>query len=106
MGDDLGYLYFVNIQTDKAVLDYKLFSSRVIGLEFQLLDLDPNEGNDQINATQYLIVVLENCIEVLRIKRGAKRGNIIDGHQGPVIGLSSVDPGRYKKGAKYIDTAK
>lgn len=34
---------------------------------------------------------MDNYIDVLRMKRGIKAGNLVDNHRGPVVGLISIE---------------
>ena len=36
-------------------------------------------------------------IDVLKIKRGIKKGNVVDGHTAPVVGVAVVDPFKLTK---------
>lgn len=77
--DELGYIYFINVHSDKAVQEYKFYSQKIIKIQI-------------IEPLSQLMVVCENFIDIVRIKRTAKQGNIIDGHSGPIIGLEVIDP--------------
>lgn len=48
-------------------------------------------------------MVCDNYIDVLRIKRGVKAGNIFETHTGAIIGLYGLVPYKLTKGA-YKDS--
>lgn len=53
-----------------------------------------------------LLIICENFVDVVRIKRGAKQGSRIDGHTGSIVALRVVDPAKLsnqsnKNPAKY-----
>ena len=55
-----------------------------------------------LEGQQQLLVVTANFIDVLRIKRGVKAGNISESHTGSIIGLYGLVP--YKlTGGHYKD---
>ena len=77
--DELGYIYFLNVHSDKGVQEFKFYSQRIIHIQI-------------IEQLSQLMIVCENFIDIVRIKRTAKQGNIIDGHTGPILGLEVIDP--------------
>lgn len=92
--DEQGNLYIINVHSDKGVQEYKLYNQRILSIEF-------------IEQLSHLLVICENFVDVVRVKRGAKQGSVIDGHTGPIIGLKVVDPiklsnHRLKDPAKYF----
>lgn len=67
VGDDSGRLYFINVHTDKSHQEFKLYEERVISLTYM------TEGEKNI-----IIVGTKHFIDVLKIKRGVKAGNLQD----------------------------
>lgn len=55
----------MNISSDKQVLEFKLYDVKILSLE--LLD-----------SIDTLVVVTEAAIDVLKIKRGVRSGNLLD----------------------------
>ncbi|EGR30566.1 WD repeat protein, partial [Ichthyophthirius multifiliis] len=90
--DEQGRIYFINIHSDKAIQEFHLYQQKILSIEI-------------IENLQQLLVVTANFIDVLRIKRGVKAGNITEAHTGPIIDLYALIP--YKlTDKKYKDTPK
>ena len=77
--DELGHIYFINVHSDQGVQEFKFYSQKIIKIEI-------------LEELSQLMVVCENFVDIVRIKRTAKQGNIIDGHTGPIMGLEVIDP--------------
>ncbi|CAD8158706.1 unnamed protein product [Paramecium pentaurelia] len=76
--DEQGRVYFMNISSDKQVLEFKLYECKILGI-------------DLIDHLEALVVYTEQFIDVLRIKRGVRTGNLLDQHKGPVIEILGID---------------
>lgn len=58
-----------------------------------------------VEQIQSLMVVTANFIDILRIKRGIKAGNVTEAHTGPIIGLYALIPYKLTE-KKYKDSPK
>lgn len=50
-----------------------------------------------VENTQQLLIFTDSFIDVLRMKRGIKAGNLLDVHKGPIIGLVTIETPILKK---------
>lgn len=56
-----------------------------------------------MEGLNYLFVVTGNFIDVLRVKRGLKAGNIMESHTGSIVGIYGLVPFKLT-GGHYRDT--
>ena len=56
-----------------------------------------------LEGLNYLFVVTGNFIDVLRVKRGLKAGNIMESHTGSIVGIYGLVPFKLT-GGHYRDT--
>lgn len=93
--DEEGRVYFINVHTDKAIQEFALYQQRILRIE--IIDIDKN--------VQAIMVVTAHFIDILRIKRGVKAGNISEAHTGPIIDIYALIPFKLTE-KKYKDTPK
>lgn len=67
--------------TEKNIIEVKIHASKIANLFL-------------IDSLSRLIVVTEYFIDVVRIERGVKKGNELDGHTAAVIALENIDPAK------------
>ena len=88
--DEQGRIYFINVHTDKIVQEFQLYQKKILNLTY-------------LEGLNYLFVVTESSIDVLRVKRGLKAGNIMESHTGSIIGIYGLVPFKLT-GGHYRDT--
>lgn len=75
----------MNIEEDQNVTEYKLYEEKILDVQC----FDP---------LSQVIFVLETGIDVIKIKRGIKKGNQFEGHSGPIVSILLIDPSKLSKG--------
>jgi len=84
-GDERGNLYFMNVLTDKNVLEFHLYDLPVLGVTVLA------------NQSQ-LLVATQHFVDALQLLRGSKAANKKHDHRGPIIGLQAWEPAKITKG--------
>ncbi|KAL4445096.1 hypothetical protein ABPG74_018824 [Tetrahymena malaccensis] len=95
--DEQGRIYFINVHTDKAIQEFALYQQKILKIEI-------------IEHSQSLMIATSNFIDILRIKRGLKAGNVSEAHTGPIIDLYALIPfkltqKKYKESPKLISAS-
>ena len=67
--------------------------------------MDNITNKDKKTKDSQLVVFTANYIDVLRIKRGIKAGNIADSHSGAIIGLYALIPAKLMDNKKYKEAS-
>ncbi len=86
--DEQGHIFYISLLSDKSVQMFCLFpQQRIVHLEVVEQNLVQSNHKEDLSL---LIVVLEQEIDIVKVRRGVKQGYILDEHTDSIIGLQAI----------------